>query len=108
MDSKRISRRVAVKAAVSITSGDNKRIHGWISDISITGVHVQTDEVINTGTTCRVCLILREGSQRRRVFLEAKVVRQDAKGLALVFGHMDDDVHRDLSELLLNDLSIPT
>jgi len=107
MTSNRVSRRVAVKAAVSLKFSAMSRVHGWIHDISITGIHVQTDEVITIGAKCEVCIILREGNERRRVFIDAKVVRRDDKGTALVFQNMPDATHRELSELLLNSLSTP-
>ena len=108
MSENRVSRRVNIKAALSLRVGDGPAVHGWIQDISITGVHINTDESIPIGTKCQVCLIIREGTQRRRLHLDARVMRQDAKGMGLQFLPMDPDVHIQLSDLLLSNMTVAT
>ncbi len=100
----RNSRRIDIKAAITVQAEGFKRIHGWVKDVSITGTHVQTDEFLPIGTECLATLVVRDGTERRRIDIPAKVVRHDPEGFGLQFGNMTETIRTALSMVLLQNL----
>lgn len=103
----RIHRRIAIKAAVALTVEGGRPIHGWIKNVSISGLHVRTDEFLPLGTRCKVTLVVREGDARRRLTLDGTVKRRDAEGMGVQFSPLSDDMKRELSLVLLETHGIP-
>jgi len=103
----RQGKRVSLRADVSIKAEGLGVIHGWIKDVSITGVHIKTDEFLPIGTPCIATLVIREDDVRRRIQVDAKVMRHDAKGMGIHFTSMSDKVRADLSAVLLYNQALP-
>jgi hypothetical protein len=97
----RAHRRLGIKAAVSLTVAGGRPLHGWIKNISISGLHVRTDESLPLGARCQVTLVVRDGNERRRMVLDGVVKRRDAEGMGVQFAPMADDLKRALSLALL-------
>ncbi len=102
----RASRRIELKAAISLHAEGIKRVHGWIKDVSITGAHIKTDEYLPIGTLCEATLVVRDGEERRRLMIPSKIMRHDAEGLGIQFTEMSDDIRAELSRVLLQNLSL--
>lgn len=103
----RNSRRISLKAAISLKAEGQKAIHGWIKDVSITGAHIQTDEFLPVGSICTANLVVRDGEERRRIEISAKIMRHDAHGMGIQFRNMTDEVRSDLSLILLHNIPLP-
>lgn len=104
----RVHRRLSIKAAVSLTVEDRRPVHGWIKNVSISGLHVRTDEFLPNGTKCLVTMIVREGMERRRLILPGTVRRRDTEGMGVQFGTLTDEQSQRLSLMILETQGLAT
>lgn len=91
--------RVIIKLQTNISSGHDVQIGGWTKDLSIKGVYVLCSDKLPLGSRCQCRLALGpllKGSPAIEV--EGKVVRCDAKGVAVQFTDVAVDCFRKLRE----------
>ena len=99
---KRINRRVPIRAAVSLRTSDDQVVHGWASDLSMSGVHVATDEELPPGTKCEASITYRDGHDRHRIVVNARVARNDTKGIGVEFLNSTKDITDEITHLIVS------
>jgi hypothetical protein len=87
---RRASPRVSIRAAVTVVEG-TERICGWVRNLSIGGLFVETDAPPAINTEVRVEMLLREGYAVRRLRAEAWVAWVGAGGMGLQFDALTPD-----------------
>lgn len=73
---------------------------GLSKDVSLKGMYCFTDEPFPPGTPCAIELRLTGTSSKLWLHLEGRVIRKDAKGMAVSFDSMDLDVFIHLKNIL--------
>lgn len=82
--------RVPIRAAVTV-AGEERRICGWVRNLSVGGMFVETDEPFERETEVAVDLLLREGYSVRRLRSVAWVAWVARNGMGLQFDQLDTD-----------------
>jgi Tfp pilus assembly protein PilZ len=88
--------RVPIRAAVTV-AGEGRRVCGWVRNLSVGGLFVETHEIFPRETEVWVELLLREGYSVRRLRTLAWVAWSAPDGMGLQF----DDLHPDDIQLLM-------
>jgi len=87
---RRADLRVAIRAAVTVANGE-RRLCGWVRNLSVGGMFVATDEPLPANTEVHVEMLLREGYAVRRLRATAWVAWVGAGGMGLQFDALDNE-----------------
>lgn len=88
---KRIRQRVPLTLEAMLQVGESSVGYPRTRDISMSGIYLDTDSPLAVGTKGRVTLELASGADGVSIQADFEVVRNDPKGMAISFTHMDPD-----------------
>lgn len=87
---RRTAPRVHIRAAVTVAEGE-RRLCGWVRNLSVGGLFVETGAPLEINTEVRVEMLLREGYAVRRLRAPAWVAWVGAGGMGLQFDVLAPD-----------------
>lgn len=87
---RRASLRVHVRAAVTLMDGE-RRLCGWVRNLSVGGLFVETGAPLAMNTEVHVEMLLREGYAVRRLRATAWVAWVGAGGMGLQFDALESE-----------------
>jgi c-di-GMP-binding flagellar brake protein YcgR len=88
MDDRQRRMRVECHLAASVGAPDGERLHGWVRNLSLGGMFVETDGRLPVGSRCEIALLLHDGEDDRAGHALGEVVRVDDDGMAVQFLRM--------------------
>ena len=98
---RRRDERVAFATSATVVVEDREIVTRSTEDLSLQGVFVSCDEVLEPGMPCRIYLELSGLSSRLQLRMDGKVVRAVAgKGMAIEFTSIDLDSYTYLKSLV--------
>jgi len=80
--------RAECHLAASVGAPDGERMHGWVRNLSLGGMFVETEGRLPVGTRCEVALLLHDGEDDRAARAIGEVVRVAEDGMAVQFLRM--------------------
>ncbi|ACN16796.1 hypothetical protein HRM2_37380 [Desulforapulum autotrophicum HRM2] len=87
---------------IILTAIDAKiEARGSSRDISLSGVFVKTDTLLEPGTQCGVKIFLTGGSERIELSMKARVARVLSSGLGISFESMELETYAHLKNIML-------
>ncbi len=75
-------------------------LEGSSKDLSLKGIFVTTDTPFTPGTRCVVKIVLTGTREKIELVMTATVVRQDRKGIGIVFDSMDVETYSHLKNIV--------
>ncbi|NIA14594.1 MAG: hypothetical protein GWP08_10990 [Nitrospiraceae bacterium] len=83
--------RFASKVHIEVTAPDEAAIVGTASDISATGLYVETDAALSLKTKCSVSMWIGDDRERTGVRRDGVVTRSTATGLGIEFTSIEQE-----------------
>jgi len=102
-DDRRRHSRVVFATRIQIlldVEGRQEQLEGRSKDLSLKGIFVVSDKRFPPGTRCVVKTCLTGTVEKIELVMKAKVVRQTAKGIGIVFDSMDVETYSHLKNIV--------
>lgn len=90
-EEKRRFSRIPFKVNAEITSNDKVFLVDEIINLSIGGGFFPIDEHLDSGTSCRIEIILEGSSSELSIYVSGEVIRSLPEGVAIQFIRIDPD-----------------
>jgi hypothetical protein len=101
-DERRSHPRVAFSTSILLTAVDARiEAKGSSRDISLSGVFVETDNRLESGTGCHVMIFLKGAGEHIELSMKARVARVFSTGLGISFESMDLETYAHLKNIML-------
>lgn len=102
-EERREKTRVGFKTEVIIDTGESKiTSEASSNDISLKGVFINTDQMVDIGTQCDIEILLTGSSSNLSMKMQGKVIRQEhSTGIGIKFESIDLDSYLHLKNILM-------
>ena len=103
MDEKRKHSRVAFATDITVhleAGGRKIIVQGDSKDLSLKGIFVTTQEILDVGTKCEIKIFLSGGINRIQLVIQGTVVRGGKSGMGIIFDSMDVDSYSHLKNIV--------
>jgi hypothetical protein len=93
--------RVGFKTRIVIETGSSRvQTEGSSKDLSLSGIFVNTNERIPTGTSCQVKILVLATTDPLVIQMDGRIVRSVPSGFAISFSSMDIDSYTHLKNVI--------
>lgn len=96
---RRVHVRVPMRAAVAVEGGAT-RLCGWVRNLSVGGMFVETDEPLPTNLEVQVHTLMRDGASVHHLRTAAWVAWTSPEGMGLQFDHLSPEDYRFILQTL--------